>query len=100
MFLTKYVYYGNDDDEADYYTIKVLNDFSDIVSEFDIGYPIRFPAGSVLLADKLSGEAKGAPHPFGKKTIFLRVMLLPHPIRILRAQLRSFALIAKQTTKN
>lgn len=41
----KYIYYGNDCDESDAYTVRVLNDFADIVSMQNGDSPIIFSAG-------------------------------------------------------
>ncbi len=63
----KYTYYGNDNDEADAYTSKVLNDFSDMVGELNGRTPILFPAGVSTFGRQIDWAPFRAAVPFGFK---------------------------------
>ncbi len=63
----KYTYYGNDSDEADAYTVRVLNDFAATVKELDIGYPIRFPAGVSTFGRQIDWSRQRSATPFGSR---------------------------------
>lgn len=63
----KLTYYGNDNDEADGYTVCVLNDFADIVSHFDKRCPIRFPSGVSTFGRQIEWSLKRGATPFGSK---------------------------------
>ncbi len=63
----KYVYYGNDNDEADAYTVRVLNDFADMVERTDRRVPIRFPAGVSTFGRQIDWLPRRMAVPFGRK---------------------------------
>ena len=63
----KYTYYGNDDDEADAYTSKVLNDFADMVGKLNGRTPILFPAGVSTFGRQIEWAPFRAAVPFGFK---------------------------------
>lgn len=57
--------YGNDDDEADAYTVRVLNDFAALCEPWARKYPVWFPSG----VSTFGRQIEWAPHrlavPFG-----------------------------------
>lgn len=61
----RYTYYGNDADEVDSYTVRVINDFAQMVKELDIGYPIRFPAGVSTFGRQIGWRNERCATPFG-----------------------------------
>ena len=63
--LNKYTYYGNDDDDGDYYTVKVLNDFADIVNSVEREVPILFPAGISTFGRQIEWAPFREAVPFG-----------------------------------
>ncbi|HOA31222.1 MAG TPA: pyruvate formate lyase family protein [Clostridia bacterium] len=63
--LNKYVYYGNDDDNGDYYTVKVLDDFADIVNAVEKKVDILFPAGISTFGRQIEWAPFRAAVPFG-----------------------------------
>ncbi len=62
-----YTYFGNDDDEADAYTVRVLNDFADLVSRLDGRCPIRFPAGISTFGRQIEWASARQAVPFGRR---------------------------------
>lgn len=65
--LNKYAYYGNDNDEADEYTSRVLNDFAGMVSKLNGRCPILFPAGVSTFGRQIEWAPYRAAVPFGRK---------------------------------
>ena len=65
--MNKYTYYGNDDDEADEYTVRVLNDFAGIVLEFNTRCPVLFPPGVSTFGRQIEWAPYRAAVPFGRK---------------------------------
>lgn len=65
--LNKYTYYGNDDDIADNFTVSVLDDFADIVSELKGRSPILFPSGVSTFGRQIEWAPFRAAVPFGYK---------------------------------
>ena len=65
--LNHYHYYGNDNDEADWYTSKVLNDFADIVMGLKERCPIMFPPGVSTFGRQINWAPYRAAVPFGRK---------------------------------
>ncbi len=63
----RYTYYGNDVDESDAYTVRVINDFAQMVKELDIGYPIRFPAGVSTFGRQIGWRNERCATPFGSR---------------------------------
>lgn len=63
----KFVYYGNDNDESDTYTVRVLNDFADITERIDGRCPIRFPAGVSTFGRQIEWADRRSAVPFGRK---------------------------------
>ncbi len=65
--LNKYIYYGNDNDEADSYTARVLNDFADMVAELNGRSPILFPSGVSTFGRQIGWAKTRMAVPFGHK---------------------------------
>lgn len=63
----KYTYYGNDNDEADAFTSRVLNDFADIVQDYNGKSPILFPAGVSTFGRQIEWAPSREAVPFGFK---------------------------------
>lgn len=63
----QYTYYGNDNDEADLYTARVLNDFAELVSGLKGRCPILFPAGVSTFGRQIEWAPYRAAVPFGYK---------------------------------
>jgi Pyruvate-formate lyase len=63
----KFVYYGNDNDEADGYTVRVLNDFANFVDKLNGRSPILFPAGVSTFGRQIEWRSKRCAVPFGRK---------------------------------
>jgi len=65
--LNKYVYYGNDNDESDFFTNRLFDDFADMVIEKGKDAPFLFPSGiSTFGRQSIWAKHRGAV-PFGKK---------------------------------
>lgn len=62
-----YSYYGNDNDEADRYTARVLDDFAALVEPLNGRCPIRFPAGVSTFGRQIEWAPARAATPFGSK---------------------------------
>ena len=65
--LNQYTYYGNDDDTADEYTVRVLNDFADMVMELNGRCPVLFPPGVSTFGRQITWVPQRAAVPFGRK---------------------------------
>ncbi len=61
----RYVYFGNDDDEADAMVRRVLDDFATLVEAIDGRSPIRFPAGVSTFGRQIEWAPFRAATPFG-----------------------------------
>ena len=62
------VYYGNDNDEADLYTVRLIEDFAEIVNKikFD-GCSILFPPGISTFGRQIEWAPLRSAAPFGRK---------------------------------
>ncbi|MBQ2709370.1 MAG: pyruvate formate lyase family protein, partial [Clostridia bacterium] len=65
---SKLVYYGNDCDESDAYTVRVLDDFSALVAAADTDKAVRMPAGVSTFGRQIDWAPVRGAVPFGKKT--------------------------------
>ena len=66
--LNKFEYYGNDNDEADFYTVRVLNDFASIVQETaKKECSVLFPAGISTFGRQIEWAKYRTAVPFGFK---------------------------------
>ena len=65
--LTRYTYYGNDNDEVDELASRLLSDFSDICTSFNGKCGYRFPAGVSTFGRQLEWSKQRLATPFGKK---------------------------------
>lgn len=65
--LNRYSYYGNDNDAADAYTVRVLNDFADLVAPLNGRSPILFPPGVSTFGRQLEWAPQRAATPSGHK---------------------------------
>ncbi len=63
----QYVYYGNDDDEADSYTVRVIDDFAALTEQFRGRSPIFFPAGVSTFGRQIDWLPYRCAVPFGRK---------------------------------
>lgn len=63
--INRYTYYGNDNDEGDLYTVKVLNDFADIVNALNGRCPMIFPAGVSTFGRQIEWLPYREAVPFG-----------------------------------
>ncbi|MEA4889866.1 MAG: pyruvate formate lyase family protein [Clostridiaceae bacterium] len=63
--LNQYPYYGNDNDEADACTARILDDFADMVSALNKRSPILFPAGVSTFGRQIEWAASRSAVPFG-----------------------------------
>ena len=59
--------YGNDDDRADAYTVRVLNDFAAITALMKNPFPILFPPGVSTFGRQIEWAPYRAAVPFGRK---------------------------------
>ena len=64
---SKYVYYGNDHDEADAWTTRVLNDFADIVNGLRSDVPVKFVPGVSTFGRQIEWSHQRAATAFGAK---------------------------------
>ncbi len=64
---SKYTYYGNDCDEADDYTISVLNDFATITERLNGRCPVMFPAGVSTFGRQIEWRSGRCAVPFGRR---------------------------------
>lgn len=64
--LNRITYYGNDCDEADAYTVRVLNDFAGMTKKYD-GGPIRFPTGVSTFGRQIEWAPFRAATPSGRR---------------------------------
>lgn len=65
--LNKYTYYGNDCDEPDAYTVRVLDDFADIVAQANRQRDdVLMPAGVSTFGRQIEWADKRSAVPFGK----------------------------------
>ncbi len=65
--LCKITYYGNDDDEADSYVVRVLDDFADAVKAINGRCPYLFPAGVSTFGRQINWLESRCAVPFGKR---------------------------------
>lgn len=66
--LNKYVYYGNDGDEADALCFRLLSDFADICKELDGKSGYRFPGGVSTFGRQLEWSYQRLACPYGRKS--------------------------------
>jgi formate C-acetyltransferase len=57
--------YGNDDDTADSYTVRILNDFADLCRPWATGYPVWFPSGVSTFGRQIEWAPGRLAVPFG-----------------------------------
>ena len=57
--------YGNDDDSADSYTVRILNDFADLCRPWATGYPVWFPPGVSTFGRQIEWAPGRLAVPFG-----------------------------------
>ena len=57
--------YGNDDDEADAYTVRLLNDFAALCEPWRSGHPVWFPAGVSTFGRQIEWAPGRFAVPFG-----------------------------------
>lgn len=60
-------YYGNDDDTADSYTVRVLNDFADIVNRCKSTVPVKFVPGVSTFGRQIEWLPRRTATAFGAK---------------------------------
>jgi formate C-acetyltransferase len=65
--LNKYDYFGNDNDEADAFTTRVLDDFANIVLQYKGKCPVQFPPGVSTFGRQIEWAPYRAAVPFGRK---------------------------------
>jgi len=65
--VNKFSYYGNDNDEADGYTVRVLHDFADYTAGINGRCPVQFPAGISTFGRQIEWASSRAATPFGRK---------------------------------
>jgi len=65
--LNHYTYYGNDDDEADAYTTRVIDDFGDMVEAWQGKSPIIFTGGVSTFGRQIEWAPFRLATPFGKR---------------------------------
>ena len=66
--LNKYVYYGNDNDEADALCARFLSDYADICKELDNRSGYRFPGGVSTFGRQLEWSGQRLACPYGRKS--------------------------------
>lgn len=59
------VCYGNDDDEADAYTVRILNDFADLCAPWSRNQPVVFPPGVSTFGRQIEWAPGRLAVPFG-----------------------------------
>lgn len=65
--LTDYIYYGNDNDEIDNLSARILNDFSDMCSVYDQRTPVRFVSGVSSFGRQLRWTEYRLATAYGRK---------------------------------
>lgn len=65
--LNRYIYYGNDNDEADAYTARIINDFGDMVEAWQGKSPIIFTGGVSTFGRQIEWAPFRLATPFGKR---------------------------------
>lgn len=65
--MNKITYYGNDDDEADSYVVRVLDTFADIVLEHNGKSPIKYIPGVSTFGRQIEWSHNRVPSPMGTK---------------------------------
>ncbi len=65
--LNRYTYYGNDDDDVDTLSARLLSDFADICASFNGKCGYRFPAGVSTFGRQLEWSALRPASPHGRK---------------------------------
>ena len=63
----QYTYYGNDNDESDAYTVRIYNDFAELVLAMDGRGPVRFVPGISTFGRQIEWAPFRAAVPFGRK---------------------------------
>jgi len=63
----KYTYYGNDNDAADAYTVRVLNDFAALVNACKSETPVLFVPGVSTFGRQINWRAQRAATAFGTR---------------------------------
>ena len=66
--LNGYMYFGNDNDEADEIAVRVLSGFSDSCMEYDKRTPVRFVSGVSTFGRQLEWAGTRLAAPFGRKS--------------------------------
>lgn len=66
--LNGYMYFGNDNDEADEIAVQVLSGFSDSCMEYDKRTPVRFVSGVSTFGRQLEWAGTRLAAPFGRKS--------------------------------
>lgn len=68
LFLrNKLTYYGNDNDAADAYTVRVLNDFADLVFAYKSDIPVLFVPGASTFGRQIQWAPQRTATAFGAK---------------------------------
>lgn len=65
--LNHYPYYGNDNDEADFYTTRIINDFGDMVEAWQKKSPVIFTGGVSTFGRQIEWAPFRLATPFGKR---------------------------------
>ena len=65
--LNKITYYGNDDDEADSYVVRLLDTFADIVLSHDGQCPVKYIPGVSTFGRQIDWMHSRMPSPMGTK---------------------------------
>jgi len=65
--LNKLTYYGNDNDEADAYTARVMKDFADITAKYKGRCPVEFPPGASTFGREIEWANTRTAVPYGRR---------------------------------
>lgn len=65
--MNKITYYGNDDDEADSYVVRVLDTFADIVLSYNGKCPVKYIPGVSTFGRQIDWMHSRVPSPMGTK---------------------------------
>lgn len=91
---SRYVYYGNDNEEVDAIMASLLDDFADLVKAADVDSPIRYPAGISTFGRQIEWASYRTAIPSGfKKGEILAGNTSPTPgtdVEGATAEIRSF----------
>jgi len=66
-YVANFTYYGNDCDQADAFTVQVLNDFADICASFHNRCGVLTPSGVSTFGRQIEWTAHRTATPFGRK---------------------------------